>query len=468
MKKITTLLSGCSLLLLGTSALDLYSHGYVKSPESRSYLCHLRTNTNCGAIQWEPQSVEGLDRFPGSGPADGTIAAAGLPQFSELNQQTSTRWVKRSAQSGNFSFTWRFTANHASRDFRYFITRSGWDQNQPLTRASFDLTPFCSVSGNNQRPPAELTHNCVLPSRSGYHVVLAVWDVADTVNSFYQAIDLAFGGVEPPRWQDIGDINPTMDLNPGDKVRTRVFDSNGERTEFRTEIAISSAADGARNTWPKNLADAINREQNELRAGILDSQGNIVPTEGKNDVFTGNDSSLVRVEIEIEQTQVDPEYRVDALQSAYSIVDGVANVNFTLISNSPFDIQANLLDAQQRIIATQQQSVDGEMAFNLTVTNAVAGNYQLQIIAQDSQGSTSEQNFDLSLTSSPNGGYDYVYPDGLSNYDAGTQVLAKDGKIYQCKPFPYSGWCSIYSPSNNAYEPGAGAYWQDAWDLLSQ
>lgn len=37
------------------------------------------------------------------------------------------------------------------------------------------------------------------------------------------------------------------------------------------------------------------------------------------------------------------------------------------------------------------------------------------------------------------------------------------GKLFQCKPFPYSGWC------NNApayYEPGAGLAWSDAWTAL--
>ena len=52
-----------------------FGHGYLLN--SRSKLCADGVNTNCGSIQYEPQSVEGPDRFPESGPADGTIAAAG-------------------------------------------------------------------------------------------------------------------------------------------------------------------------------------------------------------------------------------------------------------------------------------------------------------------------------------------------------------------------------------------------------
>ena len=65
------LTAGSSLLSQTASA-----HGYVISPESRSYACKTGSNVNCGAIQWEPQSVEGPSGFPESGPADGKIASA--------------------------------------------------------------------------------------------------------------------------------------------------------------------------------------------------------------------------------------------------------------------------------------------------------------------------------------------------------------------------------------------------------
>ena len=36
-----------------------------------------------------------------------------------------------------------------------------------------------------------LTHKINVPTdRSGYHVILAVWDVADTANAFYNVIDV--------------------------------------------------------------------------------------------------------------------------------------------------------------------------------------------------------------------------------------------------------------------------------------
>jgi GH18 family chitinase len=48
-----------------------------------------------------------------------------------------------------------------------------------------------------------------------------------------------------------------------------------------------------------------------------------------------------------------------------------------------------------------------------------------------------------------------------TTYGDGSQVI-NDGKIYQCRPWPYSGWCSI----GGNYTPGSGTHWQDAWTFI--
>lgn len=61
------------------------------------------------------------------------------------------------------------------------------------------------------------------------------------------------------------------------------------------------------------------------------------------------------------------------------------------------------------------------------------------------------------------GKVDFDYPQGLQQYDAGTVVRGADGKRYQCKPYPNSGWCKGW---DLYYAPGKGMAWQDAWTLL--
>ncbi|PSV58787.1 M66 family metalloprotease [Photobacterium sp. GB-3] len=46
-------------------------------------------------------------------------------------------------------------------------------------------------------------------------------------------------------------------------------------------------------------------------------------------------------------------------------------------------------------------------------------------------------------------------------YQQGDIVRASDEQLYQCKPWPNSGWCSSAS-----YAPASSAYWQDAWTKL--
>lgn len=51
------------------------------------------------------------------------------------------------------------------------------------------------------------------------------------------------------------------------------------------------------------------------------------------------------------------------------------------------------------------------------------------------------------------GHHDFTFPENIASYKAGTVVLQpKDGKTYECKPFPYSGYCVQYSPTANQFE----------------
>jgi predicted carbohydrate-binding protein with CBM5 and CBM33 domain len=160
---------------------------------SRQKQCQNGTQTNCGAIQWEPQSVEGPKGFPDRGPADGRICSAGLSQFSELDNN-NRNWQRTNVGNGaSFTFSWTFTAAHATTSFRYFVTKNGWNQGAALTRSALEPAPFFTVNYGGQRPPWTLSHSGNLPTgKSGRHMILAVWDIADTGNAFYACSDVNF------------------------------------------------------------------------------------------------------------------------------------------------------------------------------------------------------------------------------------------------------------------------------------
>ncbi|MFV0129749.1 lytic polysaccharide monooxygenase [Streptomyces sp. HMX112] len=194
-KKISTALvalgvAGVSLLATGSAS----SHGYTDLPISRQKLCANGTVTGCGNIQWEPQSVEGPKGFPAGGPADGRICAGGNGPFAQLDDPRGGNWPATKVTGGQSqTFRWQFTARHRTTDFRYYITRNGWDPTKPLTRAALDPQPFLTVPYNSQQPPSTLSHQGTIPAgKTGKHLILAVWNVADTANAFYACSDVQY------------------------------------------------------------------------------------------------------------------------------------------------------------------------------------------------------------------------------------------------------------------------------------
>ncbi|MEV6111083.1 lytic polysaccharide monooxygenase auxiliary activity family 9 protein [Streptomyces sp. NPDC052109] len=172
-------------------------HGYTDLPISRQKLCANGTVTGCGDIQYEPQSVEGPKGFPVARPADGQICNGGLSRFAQLSSPTTPSggaWPTTKVTGGQtYTFRWQFTAMHATTDFKYYVTKQGWNQNHALSRSDLNLTPFLTVPYNGQRPPATLSHSGTLPTGlSGHHVIVAVWTIADTGNAFYACSDVTF------------------------------------------------------------------------------------------------------------------------------------------------------------------------------------------------------------------------------------------------------------------------------------
>ncbi|GAA1959100.1 lytic polysaccharide monooxygenase [Agromyces allii] len=182
-----------ALATLGVAA-PAFAHGWIGGSASELVARQVMPgNTGLGAVTYEPQSLEAPGGFPETGPADGKIASAGIAQFSELDAQTSTRWVKNEITPGPHRFGWTYTAPHNTDQWRYYITKNGWNPNEPLKRSSFELLQVVAHdhSAANRNP----VHTITIPSdHSGYHVILAVWEVWDTPNAFYNVVDVNISG----------------------------------------------------------------------------------------------------------------------------------------------------------------------------------------------------------------------------------------------------------------------------------
>jgi len=99
--------------------------------------------------------------------------------------------------------------------------------------------------------------------------------------------------------------------------------------------------------------------------------------------------------------------------------------------------------------------------FNYSWTNVAAGTYSLTAKATDNNGGiTTSSAVSITVSSGNNVCANIPQYSTSATYVDGSQVQ-NVGNYYQCKPYPYTGWCNI-----SAYEPGTTAYWQDAWILL--
>ena len=198
-------------------------HGHIFSPSSRAHFEWLAGRLDEGALnqresgKFFPSQAGGLkDAYAKDDvanvppPPDGKIASANQLTGAQLDAPGS-HWQKHDVRSGEtLDMSWRFSAKHAARRWNYFMTKAGWNPDKVLSRDQFEEEPFYTVQinlqpfwahGEQMLPASPTTHSVPLPERDGYHVCLAVWEVANTSMAFYQVVDLNFvndGGGERP------------------------------------------------------------------------------------------------------------------------------------------------------------------------------------------------------------------------------------------------------------------------------
>ncbi|AKA22558.1 N-acetylglucosamine-binding protein GbpA [Pseudomonas chlororaphis] len=479
-------------ITLGLASLatqQAFAHGYVESPKSRAFMCNSaggNLNGNCGPVTYEPQSVEYSPSvahhypkdycagdFTQCGPANGTIPAGGIASFSQLNEQTATRWQKTTIKPGMNEFTWHYKAGHASAYYQFYITKKDWNPNQPLTRDSFELTPLLNENAGGARPQSGSTtkHKVNIPAdRSGYHVILATWKIADTAATFYQVIDVNIDndGAPVPDWKILGAVQPE-ELRVGDKVKTRVFTNAGEQQNRQTVLNIETAEQAKANTWPFLLAQKVNKANAGYLMGELNANNEVVPHYGKNTMYAKKGSDVVNVEIQKDQPSIPGELKISGLQAEYTLKDGATDLHFNAIAQGgKYTVSSTVFNGKNESIAHVQAEPGNNMPhFSIPLRNVSEGEYDVVVVAKPEKGEQLQQSQRITLKAEETGGgtgeYDFVFPKGLSSYKAGTKVLGKDGKVYECKPFPYSGYCIQWNAGAIHYEPGTGSNWQDAW-----
>jgi predicted carbohydrate-binding protein with CBM5 and CBM33 domain len=184
-------IGGAAMFLTGGPA---QGHGFSSDPASRQANCADGKVTGCGEIANEPQSVEGPKGFPEAGPKDGSLCSGGNDRFKQLDDPRDGKWPTTKLTAGaDHTFKWSMTAEHSTTDFKFYVTKDGWDPSKPLTRADLETKPFLTVPMDGKKPPAEWSGKGKLPEgKKGHQLILGVWTIADTANAFYSCSDVEF------------------------------------------------------------------------------------------------------------------------------------------------------------------------------------------------------------------------------------------------------------------------------------
>ncbi|WP_221178584.1 lytic polysaccharide monooxygenase auxiliary activity family 9 protein [Pseudomonas brassicacearum] len=191
-------------------------HGRISNPQSRAQFLYEEGKLDFGQVN----ECEGGKGFPGllgnlpdpdapddvynrPPPADGLIASGGhTADARALLNATGSHWKKHNVRPGPFNVIWEYRQVHKTRRWSYWITKVGWNPDEPLARKHFEdepvevflntFRPYYAPGSDVLYPRPIHQHTMTLPDRKGYHVLLAVWDVANTAAAFYQVIDLDF------------------------------------------------------------------------------------------------------------------------------------------------------------------------------------------------------------------------------------------------------------------------------------
>ncbi|SHM62820.1 chitin-binding protein [Pseudomonas asturiensis] len=199
-------------------------HGWVDTPPSRGS----RAMELGFLLKWEVAEMEGGKNFPdtvggkfryfegdvesATPPRDGFILSGGhedgyREDLNLTNAELLVKypasipgWVVLPVEKGTeFKVHWEYMATHVTRGYRWFITKDNWDESVRITRDQLDPGPFAEWINPDKpfhqgmEPLKDLS--VTLPDKTGHHVIILLWIVADTGNAFYQAFDVNF--VEP-------------------------------------------------------------------------------------------------------------------------------------------------------------------------------------------------------------------------------------------------------------------------------
>jgi hypothetical protein len=230
-------------------------------------------------------------------------------------------------------------------------------------------------------------------------------------------------------------INITANANDADGSITKVEFFNG------TTLLGSDTSTPYAFTWNNAAAGTYN-----ITAKASDNKGAVTT------------STMATV---IVKSSLDTQAPTVSISSPANNITANAPANITITANASDNTGITKVEFYQ---GSTLLTTDSSSPYSFAWASVAAGKYSITAKAYDAAGNmTTSASVNVTVNSVTNNSCSSI-PAYIENnkYIAGSKVQ-NAGRQYQCKPFPYSGWCN---GAAWAYAPGTGAYWSDAWILV--
>ncbi|GIU22522.1 immunoglobulin-like domain-containing protein [Shewanella sp. MBTL60-007] len=234
-----------------------------------------------------------------------------------------------------------------------------------------------------------------------------------------------------------------------------VTDSAAVRTEVVRKVSVNEVGAECENTWDSTrvyrYGDIVNHVGKIWLAG-WETRGDEPGTTGKWGVWRAQgdsdcDGGLPPV--------VKPTLDVSGISPRYVLDQGSVTIEFSASVNQAMVIEASLVQGNS-VFANTEVNTANTAALTLSATGLTAGSYEVVVNATEQELT---RRTSVSLVEEDGEGGDYPAYAAGTQYQAG-DVVTNAGGVYECLPWPNSGWCS---GAASYYAPGTGSAWQDAW-----
>ncbi|MGL5757256.1 immunoglobulin-like domain-containing protein [Plesiomonas sp.] len=270
--------------------------------------------------------------------------------------------------------------------------------------------------------------------------------------------------------EEDGDLTDKITMT-GDLVNTNiakayyityhVSDKNEQTTSQPRTVIVKKAGSICDNNWSPTTTyvggDRVSYNGQTWQAGWW-TKGETPGTTGQWGVWRLKGESDCNNVIE---PPLNTDFSVTGITSSYPLTNGNVTIRFNISTPSSITTLTTLEKAGV-VYGSTTNAINGSAQITLNGTNLVAGTHNI-VIKDTKNGQSEPKRIPVTLTSSNGGGSntgDYPAYQSGKTYKGGDKVTNNGGKLYECKPYPNSGWCG---GSSLHYAPGTGLYWQEAW-----